>query len=339
MPRPEIPPSNHEGLPQEQWLFGDRRLLPDRETKAAFYWEFGLETPQVISEVNAVRRKTELSKGVDLAAVRKWHSDNPYPGAFDLDRLGEWGARFRSIFPDYIVTTEFHDNRVHFLFSWREFPSKHWLQIPDREKKSADRMRQPPPVDGRFDWANGLKGAEARGTFGTVPGIFYKGYTGLIWEEGDPELRAKIGSLGSLMTYVPTTKTAWGAATDDRWTEYRMVTFSWARSDRKLKADFAEWLKENRPDDRSPYHKTQDSDSRRTTERDLLKALGALRLLRYFKGDWKAAARYSEQFCKDKRGNSKPLYVEQSEWRDAEKRAKRALSEFHRRVFSREVFG
>jgi phosphatidylserine/phosphatidylglycerophosphate/cardiolipin synthase-like enzyme len=71
----------------------------------------------------------------------------------------------------------------------------------------------------------------------------------------------------------------------------------------------------------------------------MLKALGAFRLLRHFKGDWKAAADYSEPFCRDRRGNPKPLYVEQSEWRDAEKKAAIALTEFHSKVFTRKVFG
>ena len=35
-----------------------------------------------------------------------------------------------------------------------------------------------------------MKGKEARGTFVTVPGVFYKGSTGLCWQEGDPELLA-----------------------------------------------------------------------------------------------------------------------------------------------------
>lgn len=118
-----------------------------------------------------------------------------------------------------------------------------------------------------------------------------------------------------------------------------MVKLNWARSDGKLKADFAAWLKENRPDDRQPYHKSTDSDSRRTTEKDLLKALGAHRLLRHFKGDWNVAADFSAQFCTDKKGNPKPLYVEQSEWRDAEEKAVTALRQFYQSTFTPKVFG
>jgi hypothetical protein len=339
MPRFPSAQSKRDGPPEHEWLFADRKLLSDDETQTAYYWEFGLETADVVAEVKTMRRKTALSEKVDRTAVRKWHSENPYPGVVDSERLTEWSRRFNAQFPDYMVTTTFRNYDVHFLSSWPEFPSLHWLQIPGREIKSRAKMRHSPPRPGPLLWGEGLKGKESRGTFGTVSGVFYKGSTGLCWQEGDSELIDRIGNIGPLMKYVPAIKTPWGATTEDRWTEYRMVSLSWARSDRKLKADFAEWLKKNRPDDRQPYHRSKDSDSRRTTERDLLKALGALRLLRHFKGDWKAAADYSEPFCRDKRGNPKPLYVEQSEWRDAEKRAREALSEFHSKVFTRKVFG
>lgn len=335
MPRFANARLRRDGPPEHEWLFADRELLPDDETEAAYYWEFGLETPDVVGEVEAVRKRQALSEKVDRAAARKWHSENPRPE--EPQQWGEWSKRFSERFPDYIVTTRFYDLDAQFLVRWPEFPKQHWLEIPERIRKRVDEKRFR-PMPGRLVWGEGLKSEEARGTFQTVPGVFYKGSTGLCWQEGDPELIDRLGNIGALMKYLPTIKTPWGATWEDRWTEYRMVCLSWARSDRKLKADFAEWLKENRPDDRQPYHRSKDSDSRRTTERDLLKVLGAFRLLRHFKGDWKAAADYSEPFCRDKRGNPKPLYVEQSEWRDAEKKAVQALLEFHKKVFSRKVF-
>jgi len=338
MPRFSKLQSKPDDPPKHEWLFADRNLLPDDEAEAAYYWEFGLETPDVIAEVEAIRKKRALSKKVDMEAVRKWRSANPFPGVDDNARLREWTNRFNKEFPDYMVITKFYDYGAHFLFNWPEFPKQHWLEIPDRIRKGVDEKRSR-PTPGRPVWGEGLKGEEAKGTFGTVPGFFYKGATGLCWQEGDPEFIDRIGNIGALMKYVPTVKTPWGASSEDRWTEYRMVSHSWARSDRRLKADHAQWLKDNRPDDRQPYHRSKDGDSRRTTERDLLKALGAFRLLRHFPGDWRAAAEYSEANCMDKRGNPKPLYVEQSEWRDAEKRAREALSEFHRRVFTMRVFG
>lgn len=328
MPRSVNAQSKRNGPPKLEWLFADRKLLPDEETEAAYFWEFGLETPNVIAEVEAMRRRKVLSEKVDREAVRKWRSVNPFPGVRDDKRLVEWGNRFREQFPDYIVTTKFRHCDVHFLFNWPEFPSQHWLQIPERIRKQVDEKRfRPRP--GQLIWGQGLKGEESRGSFGTVPAIFYKTESGLGCHEA---VLAGLPSIGGLVNYVPTGKTPWGVATWDRWTEYRLVKFSWARSDRKLRSDFAEWLKENRPDDRQAYHKSKESDSRRTTHRDLLKSLGALRLLRHFK-DWNAAAEYSERFCRDRRGNPKPLYVEQSEWRDAEKRAREALSHFSQKVF------
>lgn len=337
MPRPPNAPSKRDGPSKLEWLFADRNLLPNDETEAAYYWEFGLDTPDVIAEVEAVRKRHALSEKVDRAAVRKWHLANPRPEITASEKFMEWAKRFREQFPDYIVTTQFHDMNTSFLSSWPEFPSQHWLQIPEAMRKNKiEKGRLLPPTSHGLMWGRGLKGQESRGTFGTVSGVFYKGSTGLCWEEGDPELIDRIGNIGALMKYVPTVKTPWGAAWEDRWTEYRMVSLSWARSDRKLKADFAEWLKENRPDDRQPYHTSKESDSRGTTRRDSLKAVGALRLLRHFKGDWGAAADYSALFCTDKRGNPKPLYVEQSEWGDAKKRAEKALQEFHHQVFVRE---
>ncbi len=330
MPRTANAQLKRLGPLKHEWLFADRKLLPDEEVEAAYFWEFGLESPDVIAEVEAIRKRQTLSEKVDREAVSKWYSANPSPGVGDTKQLTEWSNRFREQFPDYLVTTEFRNSDVHFLFNWPEFPSQHWLQIPERMRNQVDEKRfRPRP--GQLVWGQGLKGKEVRGSFGTVAAVFFKTESGLgcrqynFWEAGQ--------GIGHLFNYVPTTKTPYGAANEDRWTEYRLVSFSWARSDRKLKADFSECLKENRPDHRKAYHKSKDSDSRRTTHRDLLKSLGALRLLRHFKGDWEAAADYSALLCKDKRGNPKPLYVEQSEWREAGKRAKEALSNFSKKVF------
>jgi hypothetical protein len=286
----------------------------------------------VIAEVEAVRKNRALSEKVVREAVRKWHLENPRPE--DFQRWGEWGERFREKFPDYMVTTKLKDYGIHFLYEWPEFPKLHWLQIPQTVRQDKKRLR---PRQGESAWRGDifnplswLKWSEAK-KFDTVPSFFFKTNLGLCCHTWINTF------MPPGMDYWPdwkdTNKSPWGFASADRWDELRLVEMNWARSDRKLKADFAEWLKENRPDDRQPFHKSQESESRRTTERDLLKALGALRLLHHFKGDWKAAATYSERFCEDKRGNPKPLYAEQSEWRDAEKRAKEALREFSQKVF------
>jgi hypothetical protein len=334
MPRQPTTKLIRKGLPKHEWLFADKTLLPDDQTLAAYYWEFGLETPEVITEVEAVRKKKVLSQKVDLNAVRKWRAANPFPGVGDTKQLNEWLSRFNKQFPDYNVTMKLRDDYTGFLINWSEFPHQHWLQVPEKIRANKNRLR---PEKNQLIWQGAIYKAEywlKRGEatkFDTEPSFYFKTNTGLC-------CHTSINSLLSPgMDYWPdwkeTTQSPWGFASADGWDELRLVKLNWARSDRKLKADFAEWLKENRPHDRQPFHKMREDDSRRTTERELLKALGALRLLRHFRGDWRAAADYTSGYCKDKRGNFKPLYAEQSEWHDAEKRAQKALGEFQQKVF------
>jgi hypothetical protein len=325
--------SNREGPPKHEWLFADSKLLPDEETEAAYYWEFGLETPEVVAEVEVLKKRKCLSFDVDVKAIEKWCAANPKPEG-DLQRWIEWMRKFRKQFPNAGVTA-FRDIDAQFLNRWPEFPSQHWLQVHEGIRSDKKRLRPRPnglpslkgDILNPHTW---LKYGEAQ-KFDTVPSFFFETNLGLCCHSWISEFMPP--GIRYWRDWKDTTKSPWGFASADRWDELRFVKINWARSDRKLKSDFAEWLKENRPDDRQAYHKSKVSDSRRTTERDSLKSLGAWRLLRHFNGDWKKAADYSERFCTDKRGNLKPLYVEQSEWRDAEKRAKDALSEFSKKVF------
>jgi hypothetical protein len=76
----------------------------------------------------------------------------------------------------------------------------------------------------------------------------------------------------------------------------------WARSDRKLKKDFEQWLKHNRPKDQPGFQ--AQGGSQRTTPRDLLKALAAFRLMRAYEGDTVRAGNYTWKVC------GKDLYKE-----------------------------
>lgn len=339
MPRSANALPKRVGLPRHEWDFGDRQFLPDAEAESAYYWEFALETPEVIAEVGADRERLRRFEKRDVTAFRKWMEENPRPDFLDRSKLDDWVQKFYAANPDSDLRTKL-DFPAHFLAHWPEFPELHWLEIPPYVRQDKKRIRL---VPGQGDWRREmwkphfwLKQEEGQ-EFDTVPSFFYKTGLGLACHTW-------------IATYLPpgldfwrdwtdTIQTPWGFASADRCHEYRLVKIAWARSDRKLKGDFARWLKDNRPPDRQPYHSSKESDSRRTTERDLLKALGALRLLCHFKGNWNAAADYSALFCTDKRGEPKALYVEQSEWLDAEKRAGEALSEFHRKLFSRKVFG
>jgi hypothetical protein len=334
MPRSAKAYSMPNGPAKHEWFFADIKLLPEDETRAAYYWEFGIETPDVIKEVEELRKRRDQDRLFDSKMLQEWCATNP-KSENDPAKCIARVNRLRERFPG-LRCTSFHDSDIHFLSDWPEFPSQHWLQIPERPQKRKARLLFPQP--GSVSFFDGLRWDESQ-VFDTAVGTFYTNGSDLFWRDSTPDIDRLLGGIRLSAKYLPTDKTPWGASSEDRWTEYRVVKLNWARSDRKLKADFAAWLKENRPDDRQPYHKSKNSDSRRTTERDLLKALGAYRLLRHFNADWNAAANFSAQFCTDKRGNPKPLYVEQCEWHDAENKAAKALTDFHIHVFTSKVFG
>src|SRR5262249_53387714 len=101
-----------------------------------------------------------------------------------------------------------------------------------------------------------------------------------------------------------------------------VISWFWERSDRKLLLDFKKWLEENRPQDKPPLHKTGESPTRKTSHKDLLKALGALRLIRAFKNDF-SEARYHTWEVLDK-----PLYKDQAAWIKAKNRAEQEIETF-----------
>jgi hypothetical protein len=101
-----------------------------------------------------------------------------------------------------------------------------------------------------------------------------------------------------------------------------VVSWYWPRSDRKLLQDFKKWLEENRPPDQPPLHKTGESPTRKTSHKDLLKALGALRLIRAFKNNF-SEARYRGWEVLDK-----PLYKDQAAWIKAKNRAEQEIETF-----------
>src|SRR5437867_2386604 len=110
-----------DGPPRCEWFFGDRKLLPDYETVAAYYWEFGLETPDVIAEVEELRKRKALPSRVDLKAMEEWCAANPKPEDHP-QRWIEWVRKFREQHPNAGVTA-FYDGNAQFLSHWPEFPS------------------------------------------------------------------------------------------------------------------------------------------------------------------------------------------------------------------------
>ena len=182
MPRLPNTKLDLKGPPKHEWLFADKTLLPDDQTSAAYYWEFGLEIPQVIAEVEVVRKKRALSQKVDMNAVRKWRAANPYPGVGEAEQCEGWLSRFNKQFPNYLVTIKFRDGKSGFLIDWPEFPSHHWLQIPEKTRADKKRLR---PESNQVSWQGDMSKPEfwfKRGEatkFDTEPSFFFKTGKGL----------------------------------------------------------------------------------------------------------------------------------------------------------------
>lgn len=309
------------------WNFGDRSLLSDEQAEAAFYWEFALESTQVIDEIKRIRKQIEKADQGGSDAFLRWAKDNPPPS--DVEKLSEWSKQARTAVPDCDLSFYLFDYNTHFLIYWPEFPCEHWLEIPPRIRSHERRLRPNRGLPGNMlnnvwnpdYW---MKNDEMK-EFETVPSFFYRTALGMACHTWVNKFAMRCG-LDLFKNWRDSVNRPFGLTSPDRWDEYRLIRVNWARSDRKLKADFAAWLKANRPDDRKAFHAGKSTDSRRTNFRDLLKFLGAYRLLRHFKGDWRKAAEFSASY-------TKALYAEQSEWTDAQQKAKQALRDFHSKVF------
>jgi hypothetical protein len=96
--------------------------------------------------------------------------------------------------------------------------------------------------------------------------------------------------------------------------QYFVAGVNWAHSNDEIIAEFREWLQQpgNRP---HPHY----DRARKTNERDLLRALGALRLCRAM--GWQEAQRYTKEVL------GCPLYSGDKSWRRAAARAEAQLRE------------
>jgi hypothetical protein len=89
---------------------------------------------------------------------------------------------------------------------------------------------------------------------------------------------------------------------------YQVFGIYWGKSDSVLQKRFSEWLRKNRPKDAEPVETRGN-----TVDRNFLKCLGALRLLRHCGGNWKLAAQMSVDAFPDD-SHAKPLYSNQTAW-------------------------
>ena len=271
----------------EEWNFA---LCPQLEQEGCYVYEYSLECKDVKAEVQSVREK-EILCGANKGRFEDWVRSNPMPS--NQAERQEWSKRALKANPHVIVCSKLR--YVSFLSSCSHFPKKHWLEIPAEERK------QIAPQPDRLQWG-----------FGPV----FEEKSRMFIQSLEDFLIVKLRWFG----YAFSKKLPQGSGD-------HVFSLYWARSDKKLLEDFKQWLEENRPAAQPPFHKTRESTSRKTSYKDLLKVLGALRLLRAFKSDWDAAASHTVKIC------GRSLYAEQKGWLDAEVKAHKEIRDFQTRMF------
>ena len=313
--RSDLSASKTPDPPDHIWRFHEKEILPDNEVMAAYLWEYGLGTSEgnLIVKVKAARE--------EAASIRKQRvhflkmCGDPKPQKLEPWKLDQLKGLENHQESDCFNPKQEPSALVQFLASCRDFPSKHWLELSQEVRNGIAKQKLP-----RLSMDQ-LRALEASGTFESVPvQVTCKGDQITFRREGT--------FVGSMLYPASRTERPGGASADDRWVEFRMVTFSWARSDSKLKKDFAAWLKANRPNDRRAFQSSGASDTRRSSERERLKYLGARRLLDHLNQDWDRAIEHTESRLVDKLGIPKGLFGEQSEWIRAKSKCNRAMKEF-----------
>jgi len=187
-----------------------------------------------------------------------------------------------------------HD--FHFLINCEAFPQKHWLEIALGERQS-------------------------------IAGAFYPN-SGRMYSVFDPARReATPLSIQPLKEFL--TSPLFSLTSPDGQSIRQLLcenefVFSpnWERSDSKLSADFRQWLKESRPKDKPGLELTKQSPSKKTSAKDRMKQLTALRLIRHFKNSVQKARDYYEA------QTEVLLYRDDSAWRKAEMKAWEEIRRF-----------
>jgi hypothetical protein len=300
-----------------EWNFA---LCPHpKQTEACYLYEYSLECDSIIAEAKKLRERHVLSEA-NRKKFEKWFRLNPMPatqgiepdtccesaiahcenyvmaGAWKGGELDRWCERALKANPDVIVTTKLSYD-LHFLGTFAHFPTKHWLEIPAEEREQFATQLAPH----RVQWGHEAFHMEKRPM--CIESL--KDFQNSPSRQSDHVFTARVPEHSGDF----------------------VVSWCWPRSDRKLLQDFKKWLEENRPPDQPPLHKTGQSPTRKTSHKDLLKALGALRLIRAFKNDF-SEARYHAWEVLDK-----PLYKDQAAWIKAKNRAEREIETFQSTMF------
>ena len=210
-----------------------------------------------------------------------------------------WSKKSSEANPHVFPTSELNRD-FHFLGECSHFPSKHWLEIPAAERTAISRQLRPE----RFQWGHDAFHMEKRP---------------LLIMSVEDCLRSPLSLLDKAFVTIKAPEHSGDF----------IFSWCWPRSERKLLEDFRKWLEDNRPPDQPPLHKTAESTSRKTSHRDLLKALGALRLLKAFENDVREASYHAWEVL------DKPLYKDQPAWIKARKRAEQEIAVFESKALRR----
>jgi hypothetical protein len=273
-------------LPDERWNFD--ACADAEQTHTCYLYEYSIESEAIKTEVAAVRARWDLRESPAVKRkIADWWKANPCPVApLGSPEQREWGRKIRESIPEAIVITQLYSG-LYFLCYCNHFPAKHWPGIPLEEREKIARAllesHQWLPLDHPAR-------LEATRMF-IVP------------------MEDIVATPSHVITslFIP---------------QYGFSLY-WERSDRKLLIDFKEWLRRTRPKDKPTFHSTKESTSRKTTDKELLKSLSALRLLRHFEGSVQRARDHCEEVLK------RSLYSDESSWRKAEVKALKEIRRFN----------
>jgi hypothetical protein len=281
------------GPPDWQWNFSS--CPHPEQTKACYLYEYSVESEFVRTEVAAERQRwvSQNSPSVQQK-INDWCQANPRPPGGSLASLPtqeerEWLRKVHEAIPE-LATTKLHKD-LHFLFECQHFPSKHWLEIPATERELIAKRFYP------TDYT----------TVSCTDPARYEATPMKI--ETLEDFLARSWSLGVSISK-----------------DTHVFSFFWERSDRKLTEDFQKWLNENRPKEEPGFHLSKQTTSRATSPKDWLTRLAALRLIRHFSGNVRAARDYSYSVLEHF------LYKEDTAWKRAEAKARQQITRFGKLV-------
>ena len=278
-------------IKDEAWNFA---ICPHPEqTEVCCLYEYSLECETVKAEVALLSEKARLRES-NMEKTYEWLRAHPAPK--NREHEPEYFELARKAIPHFYVTSPLHKD-VRFLAYCSHFPEKHWLEIPKPEREEIAKSFQP----GRLEW-------------GHTPAHMAKRNMMIELLETFQNSPLRTPQLALQLKPHPAHSA-----------EY-VFSLCWPRSDRMLLKDFKNWLEENRPKDQPPFERTGAAPSRKTSHKDLLKALGAVRLLRAFDGNFQEARFHSLDAA------DKPLYKDQSAWRKAMRKAEDEIECFNARM-------